>query len=242
MARRTARAASRSARRRATTSAAPTSGPSRRGSGAQPGRDHPGQLHRRLPAGHAGRRTSRTQLADDTGGDLEVRLWARAAGLRGRQLSGAKTARLARHPNVVSIEPDRVAGAGGHPEPGDLGPGSHRPAQPAAGHDSYADGTEGAGVHAYMIDTGIRGHARRVRRPDGQRLRRRHRRRQRQRLQRPRHARRRHGRRHDLRRRRQGDAARRARAGLQRLRRATRASSPASTGCGRTRSSRPSRT
>ncbi len=81
---------------------------------------------------------------------------------------------------------------------------------------TYSYGNTGAGVKAYIIDTGIRTHAQRVRRPRDERLRR-DRRRRGGRLQRPRHARRGHGRRQHVRRREGRVARRRARARLQRL-------------------------
>ena len=98
-----------------------------------------------------------------------------------------------------------------------VGPGSHRPARACRSTSTYTYDATGAGVTAYIIDTGIRTtHAQFGGRA---RLRlRRDRRRRRRRLQRPRHARRRHRRRLDLRRRQGRQPRRRARARLRRQR------------------------
>ena len=96
-------------------------------------------------------------------------------------------------------------------------------------NNSFTYPNTGAGVTAYIIDTGIRDHPQRLRRARdlGHQH---HRRRQQQRLQRARHARGRHGRRRPLRRGQGRQARRREGAQLRRQRHAPRASSPGSTG------------
>ena len=95
------------------------------------------------------------ELTNESGGNLKHVYESALQGFASTNISDEKAARLADHPNVLSIERDRVAGAEDTQSP--VTWGLDRVDQrdlPLT--NSYTDGTEGAGVHAYIIDTGIR--------------------------------------------------------------------------------------
>ena len=70
-------------------------------------------------------------------------------------MSAAKAAAIAARPNVRFVEPDGIATISATQSPCDVGPGPHRPAEPAALQLVHVQRT-GAGVKAYIIDTGMR--------------------------------------------------------------------------------------
>ena len=115
------------------------------------------------------------------------------------ELNDKALAALRKNPNVAYIEADAAGSARRDPVAGDLGPGPHRPARPAAEQllhlQRHRRGRDGVRHRHRHPD-----HPHPVRRPRGLRLHRHQRRPRHHRLQRPRHARRRHRRRHDVRR------------------------------------------
>ena len=145
-------------------------------------------------------------------------------------LSAADLNRLRHDPDVAYIEADQVLSHQRHPDPGNLGPRPHRPAQPAAERQLHLHRDRRGSHRLHHRHRACASTHTPVRRPRRQRGFDADRRRHGRRLQRPRHPRCRHGRRHHLRRR-QGRHARRA-CGCSTARAAapTRRSSPASTG------------
>ena len=95
------------------------------------------------------------KLADDNGGNLKHVYEYALQGFAATNISDDKAARLADHPNVLSVERDRVAGAEDTQSPVTWGL-DRIDQRDLPLTNSYTDGTEGAGVHAYIIDTGIR--------------------------------------------------------------------------------------
>jgi subtilisin family serine protease len=94
-------------------------------------------------------------LTNNSGGNLKHVYESALQGFAATNISDDKAARLADHPNVLSIERDRVAGAEDTQSPVTWGL-DRIDQRDLPLSNSYTDGTEGAGVHAYIIDTGIR--------------------------------------------------------------------------------------
>ena len=108
------------------------------------------------------------EITQANGGQLKYTYEHAVLGFAGN-FSENRIDAVRKNPNVLYVEQDRVVG----PEDTQTGAtwGLDRIDQrdlPLNG--SYTDGTEGAGVHAYIVDTGIRRDARGVQRPGGQRL------------------------------------------------------------------------
>jgi subtilisin family serine protease len=123
--------------------------------GANKGEIIPGSWIVVFKPGTANGKDLARDLTNNSGGNLKHVYESALQGFAATNISDAKAARLADHPNVLSVERDRVAGAEDTQSPVTWGL-DRIDQRDLPLSNSYTDGTEGAGVHAYIIDTGIR--------------------------------------------------------------------------------------
>ncbi len=94
--------------------------------------------------------------ARDRGGRIQRESFGRVLNGFSAKLDGKALAAVKQDAAVDFVEQDQCDPAQRDPDQRDLGPGPHRPARPAAQHARTPTANTGAGVTAYIIDTGIR--------------------------------------------------------------------------------------